>query len=230
MSNNEIAVTYKVGEEEIRLTPAIVTNYLTGGAQITNPEFKMFAALCKSRGLNPFLKEAYIIKFGNLPAQIVVGKDAILKRAILNPDFDGREQGIIVIDVNGETVERNGTFFGQDETLVGGWAKAYRKNWKFPVYVTVSFAESAQKKKDGSLNKQWATKGATMIEKVALVRALREAFVEDAGGMYDADELPAQEREVIIENQVIEQEEPVIDNVEVMPENDDSGVIDINDL
>ena len=230
--SSEIAVKYMVGDEEIKLTPKIVCEYLTGGAQITMPEFKMFTSLCKARGLNPFLKEAYIIKFGNLPAQIVVGKDAILKRAILNPDFDGREQGVIVVDKDNEIVEKNGTFVLDNETLVGGWAKVYRKNWRFPVYVTVSFAESSQKKKDGSLNKQWATKGATMIEKVALVRALREAFVEDAGGMYDADEMEVQspsstdpEKEIIIE-----QEEPVIENVELMPAGEDSKIIDINDL
>ena len=28
---------------------------------------------------------------------MVVGKDAILKRAILHPKFDGREQGVIVL-------------------------------------------------------------------------------------------------------------------------------------
>ena len=29
-----------------------------------------------------------------------------------------------------------------------------------------------------------------MVEKVAKVRALRETFVEDLGGMYEADEMP----------------------------------------
>ena len=126
-------VQYSIGEEDIKLTPVIVQEYLTDGKAITLPEFKMFASLCKARGLNPFLKEAYIIKFGTLPAQIVVGKDAILKRAILNPDFDGREQGIIVLTEDGQTIEKNGTFILQSETLVGGWAKVYRKNWAKPV-------------------------------------------------------------------------------------------------
>ena len=230
--SREIAVTYTVDDEEIKLTPSIVSEYLAGGAKITMPEFKIFTSLCKARGLNPFLKEAYIIKFGSSPAQIVVGKGAILKRAILNPDFDGREQGVIVINKDGETEEKAGTFLTADETLVGGWAKVYRKNWRFPVYVTVSFAEVAQKKRDGTLNSQWASKGATMVEKVALVRALREAFVENTGGMYDADEMDVQtpsssepEKEIIIE-----QKEPVIENEKVLINDDESGVIDINDL
>ncbi|MBR9702582.1 phage recombination protein Bet, partial [Candidatus Woesearchaeota archaeon] len=206
--SNEISVVYNVGENEVKLTPKIVSEYLTGGANITMPEFKMFSELCKARGLNPFLKEAYIIKYGNAPAQIVVGKDAILKRAIVHPDFDGREQGVIVVNSNGETIERKGTFFLQSETLVGGWAKVYRKNWKFPVYITVAFSEVAQTKRDGSLNQQWATKGATMIEKVALVRALREAFVEDVSGMYDADEMGVELPSVTIEQEPQNKQEP----------------------
>jgi len=212
MSNEEkqeLTVAYEVDGSQIKLTPSIVQNYIVGSdSQITIQEFKFFTELCKVRKLNPFLKEAYLIKFGNQAAQIVVGKDAILKRAILNKNFNGREQGIIVLKDN-EIVERKGTFRLKDETLVGGWAKVYRKDWAYPVYVTVSFDEVAQHKSNGDLNSNWATKGATMVEKVALVRALREAFVEDLGGMIDADEvwdLKEAPRKPVVE--VTPQEEP----------------------
>jgi phage recombination protein Bet len=212
MSNEEkqeLTVAYEVDGSQIKLTPSIVQNYIVGSdSQITIQEFKFFTELCKVRKLNPFLKEAYLIKFGNQAAQIVVGKDAILKRAILNKNFNGREQGIIVLKDN-EIIERKGTFRLKDETLVGGWAKVYRKDWAYPVYVTVSFDEVAQHKSNGDLNSNWATKGATMVEKVALVRALREAFVEDLGGMIDADEvwdLKEAPRKAVTE--VVVQEEP----------------------
>lgn len=187
-TKKEVMVKFNVGEDEVKLTPKIVQEYLTGGVPVTLPEFKIFTELCKARKLNPFLKEAYIIKFGNQPATIVVGKDAILKRAINNKDFNGREQGVIVINTKGEVEERTGTFKLKDEQIVGGWARVYRKGWDYPTTVTVSFDEVAQRKRDGSLNSNWATKGATMVEKVALVRALRETFTEDLGGMIDKDE------------------------------------------
>lgn len=186
--SKEIAVQYQIGDTDIKLTPKIVKEYLTGGADITLPEFKMFTELCKARKLNPFLKEAYIIKYGNSPAQIVVGKDAILKRAINHPQFDGREQGIIVLNEDANIEERKGTFKLPEEELVGGWAKVYRKDWTHPTYISVSFDEVAQRKSNGELNSNWASKGATMVEKVALVRALRETFAEDLGGMIDEDE------------------------------------------
>jgi phage recombination protein Bet len=227
--SNEIAVTYNIGDEEIRLTPKIVKDYLAGGAEITMPEFKMFTSLCKARGLNPFLKEAYIIKFGDNPAQIVVGKDAILKRAILNAQFDGREQGVIVIDSTGKEIHKQGTFILQDETIVGGWAKVYRKDWTHPVHITVSLSEVAQRKGNGEFNFNWAKKTATMIEKVALVRALREAFVEEAGGMYDANELP--------DNEVITNDDALIEDAEIVEQpdtledgGDESETVDINNL
>ena len=209
--NAEFAVVYEANGEQIRLTPSIVQQYIVGDSgTITLQEFKFFTELCKARKLNPFLKEAYCIKFGNQPAQIVVGKDAILKRAIIHPDYDGMESGIIVMNTaSGEIIERKGTFYLKNsEQLVGGWAKVYRKNWKYPTYCSVSFDEVANRKKDGSLNSNWTGKGATMVEKVAKVRALRETFIEDLSGMYDADEMnsptpeaPAAPSEPVIVNQ-----------------------------
>lgn len=210
--NNELAVQYEVNGEKITLTPSIVQNYLVGeNATITKQEFMLFTALCKARKLNPFLKEVYCIKYGSQPAQIVVGKDAILKRAILNPNYDGMENGVIVqVIETGEIIERKGTFYLKDEEkLVGGWAKVYRKDWTHPTYCSVGFDEVAQKTKDGKLNSNWAGKGATMVEKVAKVRALRETFVEDLSGMYEAEEmgveLPKADSEPIIQ-----QSEPIV--------------------
>lgn len=216
----EIMVQYEIDGETIKLTPKIVQDYIVGnGSTITLPEFKFFATLCKVRKLNPFLKEAYCIKYGNNPAQIVVGKDAVLKRAILHPQYDGMESGIIVLTAKGEVIERRGTFKLSTEELVGGWATVYRKNWAHPTYCSVSFDEVAQKTKDGKLNSNWATKGATMVEKVAKVRALRETFIEDLGGMYEAEEmgveLPKDEGR---DRVIIEQGEPT--EVEDVPLND----------
>lgn len=212
----EIAVVYEVNGEQIKLTPKIVQDYIVGDSgTITLPEFKFFTELCKARKLNPFLKEAYCIKFGNQPAQIVVGKDAILKRAIIHPDYDGMESGVIV--QNNETkevTERKGTFYLKDsEQLVGGWAKVYRKNWTYPTFCSVSFDEVANKKKDGTLNSNWQGKGATMVEKVAKVRALRETFIEDLSGMYEAEEMNVPAAEAPSEPEIIVQAEPTAEQV-----------------
>ena len=117
-------------------------------------------------------------------------------------------------------VVRNGitTNMQADDILVGGWAKVYRKDWQHPSYASVTFDECVQKKSDGTPNSNWTKQPTTMIEKVAKVRALREAFVEDLSGMYEAeemDEVPPKEttemtgkekaEQVVIDAQVEEQ-------------------------
>ncbi|QIK70870.1 phage recombination protein Bet [Erysipelothrix sp. HDW6C] len=209
LNDTNAVVEYQADGVAVKLTPSIVKNFLTGGTELSDPEYKFFVELCKARQLNPFLKEAYPIKFGNQPAQIVVGKDAILKRAIKHKNYNGREQGVIVINLKGEVEERKGTFKLPNEELVGGWAKVYRKDWEHPTYISVGFDEVSQKKKDGELNSNWASKGATMVEKVALVRALRETFVEDLGGMVDADEAWDPNELTKPKQEIFEQKEPI---------------------
>lgn len=227
----ELAVRYNIDGNEILLTPSIVQNYIVGTkARITPVEFKFFTELCKVRKLNPFLNEAYLIKYSeNSPAQLVVGKDAILKRAILNPQYNGMESGIIVVDENGNVIERPGTFKLDSETLVGGWAKVYLKNRQYPSYVSVSFNEVAQRRSDGTLNSNWAGKPGTMVEKVAKVRALREAFVDDLGGMYDVDEIDESGNQDLqkvhgSDKIIIEQKEETTEAEETSEE------VDMNDL
>ena len=220
--NNELMVKFDIDGNEIKLTPSIVQEYIVGtDAKITNQEFKLFTELCKVRKLNPFLREAYLIKYSNKqPASIVVGKDAILKRAVLNPKYDGMNSGIIVLTEKGEEKERKGTFKLSNETLVGGWAEVFRKDWKNSIYCSVSLQEAIQKKSDGTPNSNWTKQPATMIEKVAKVRALREAFVEELAGMYEAEEMNVDLPEIKVENieEIIDaefeetQEEKKVDN------------------
>lgn len=178
-------MVYTVAGETVKLSPNTVRKYLVSGnpESVTMQEIVMFMNLCRYNGLNPWLKEAYCIKYGNSPATMVVGKEAYLKRAEANPAFDGLEAGIIVVGNDKVPENRIGTFHLDEETVVGGWARVWRKDRSHPVTVEVSFNEYAGRMKDGSLNSQWRTKPATMIRKVALVQALREAFPGDIGGM-----------------------------------------------
>lgn len=153
----------------------------------------MFMNLCKFNSLNPWLKEAYLIKFGNEPATIVAGKESFTKKAEANPKFDGFEAGIIVVNEDQELVYRNGSMKLPGETIVGGYAEVWRKDRSHSYREEVSFEEYAGRKKDGTLNRQWASKPATMIRKVALVHALREAFPGTLGGMYSAEERGVEE-------------------------------------
>ena len=184
-------VEYKCGEETVKLSPTIIRNYLVNGTgNVTDQEVVMFLNLCRFQHLNPFLREAYLIKFGNQPATIVTGKDAITKRAMRNPKYAGQQAGVVILHTDsGELEYRNGSLVIAGEQLVGGWAKVYVKGYEVPIEAVVSYQEYVGTKSDGSINGQWSKKPATMIRKVALVQALREAFPEDLGGLYASEEM-----------------------------------------
>ena len=184
-------VEYKCGEEIVKLSPSIIRNYLVNGnGNVTDQEVGMFLNLCRFQHLNPFLKEAYLIKFGNQPATIVTGKEAITKRAMRNPKYAGQQAGVVLFhEESGELEYRNGSLVMSGERIVGGWAKVYVKGYEVPIEAVVSYDEYVGTTKDGTVNSQWSKKPATMIRKVALVQALREAFPEDLGGLYSSEEM-----------------------------------------
>lgn len=188
---NDKVVEYKCGEEIVKLSPSIIRNYLVNGnGNVTDQEVAMFLNLCRFQHLNPFLREAYLIKFGSQPATIVTGKEAITKRAMRNPTFAGQQAGVVIFhDESGELEYRPGSLVMNGEQLVGGWAKVYVKGYDIPIEAAVSYDEYVGVTKEGAVNSQWSKKPATMIRKVALVQALREAFPEDLGGMYSSEEV-----------------------------------------
>lgn len=185
------SVSFSAGNETVTLSPRVVRDYLVSGdkEKVSMQELVMFLNLCKFQHLNPFLREAYIVKYGNEPATIVTGKDAFAKRAQRNKEYKGVQAGVIVQKEDGTTENRIGSLSLPGEKLVGGWAKVYVNGYDVPIETAVSFEEYIGRKKDGSVNRQWMTKPATMIRKVAYVQALREAFPDDFAGMYEAEEM-----------------------------------------
>ena len=181
----EVEVRYETPNgETVILKPSTVKNTLVNGnGAITDQELTMFLSICKFAKLNPFLREVYLIKYGNAPATMVVGKEVLLKRAMRSPKYEGAQSGVIILSENGELKEREGTFVLDNETLVGGWAKVNVKGYVAPIYTSVSMKEYST----GQSN--WKTKPATMIRKVALAQALREAFPEENAALYDASEM-----------------------------------------
>ncbi len=184
-------VTYTAGNESVKLSPAIIKNYLVSGdvGRVTDQEVTLFLNLCRFQHLNPFLREAYIVKYGNAPATIVTGKDALVKRAQKNERYEGFQAGVIVLKGNGEIENRIGSLVIEGEVLVGGWAKVFVKGYSCPVEISVSHNEYIGKKSNGEVNSQWTRMPATMIRKVAFVQALREAFPDDLSGMYSQEEM-----------------------------------------
>ena len=150
----------------------------------TEAEAYIFLRFCQAQGLNPFVNDAYLIKYDpKAKASIVIGIQALLKRAESNPKYSGYQAGVVVLR-DGEPVELQGSLVYRDsDTLIGGWAEVRRKDWDIPLKVTVSLKEYNKRQA------QWNERPATMIEKVALGQGLRRVFPQEVGRLFERQEL-----------------------------------------
>lgn len=185
----KFTITTRSGDK-LFLDKPTVQKYLTNNVEITDSEFNNFFQLCKANKVNPFLKEAYIVKYGSDPATIVIDYKVLQMSAELNPAFVGMKTGVIVMDKDGNAKEREGGFVLPNETLVAGWCEVSRNDRQTPTKCYAMLNEFRQVKKDGTPNKNWAGKPTFMIIKVAKAQALREAFPNMFGtNLYTEDEV-----------------------------------------
>jgi len=203
----------KTDSGDIKLSPKIIKDYLVrGNGNVTDQETMMFLSLCKFQKLNPFLNEAYLVKFGSSPANIIVGKEVFTKRAFNHPNFNGLSAGIIV-ERAGNIVELDGSFKLKNDVLLGGWAIVHIKGLEVPFKTSVSLEEYDKKQST------WKQIPCTMIRKVAVVQALREAFPEQFQAMYSEEEMP-------VDNEIINK----LDKIEIPEEAEVEEILETKEV
>jgi len=172
----------------------------------TDQETAIFLKTCQSLQLNPFAGECYLIKYSDEDkAAFVISINSYLKAAEVNDSYNGCEAGIILRDSGGKMEFREGAFLLDDEQgkLAGGWARVYRKDRDRPTYMAVNKTECIRLTRYGKPTRFWTEeKQPSMLRKVALKRALVEAFpslfagtlatAEVAGDIHEAkyEEMP----------------------------------------
>ena len=186
----------------VELSPEIVARDILGaGNDISDRQMASFIAKCQARHLNPLAGDCYLTVFKG-QATVIVSKDYFVRTATQQPTFDGIKAGVVVKTRDGELLYREGGIVGSTtERLVGGWAEVYDKGRSHPSRAEVSLAEYDQH------NAMWESKPATMIRKVALVQAIREAYPGVFGGLYDRDEMPEPDEAYEAKDVIIESEE-----------------------
>ncbi len=188
---NEIATT----SEENKVTQDLLLDYLkTMNKGLNEQQTKQFLAVAGTFGLNPWKREVYAVTYknkdGSTDMSIVTGYETYIKRAELNPNYDGFEIQFKGGFKRGKVTKsgKNGSW--QVDALVPDGevsciCTVYRKDRAHPTREEVFFDEYDQG------NSMWQTKPRTMLKKVAIVSAFRKAFPFDFGGMpYTSDELP----------------------------------------
>ena len=189
--SNEIVQYQSDNGQDITVSEQDVRDLLAASGNradnVTSQEIKTFMRLCQAQRLNPFTRDAYLVKYGTSPATIIAGKETFTKRAQRNPLYRGHEAGITVIGADGKLHRRKGSMKLTGEIIVGGWCNVYVEGYDCPIHDEVAFEEYNAPDQYGKNG--WSRMPATMIRKVALCHALREAFPEDLGGLYGAEEM-----------------------------------------
>jgi phage recombination protein Bet len=180
----------------------------------TDAELAMFLHVAKKAGLDPLQKQIWFVKRKqNVGTRenpkweervtIQAGVDGLQARALRQPDCEGIQAAAVydkddfVFDMKtGEVVRHVGNPFAARGAIVGAWSIVKRAG-KMPFVALVRYAEYVDER-----SFLWKNKPAVMIEKVARSTALRRAYPEDFGGIYDPAEMgkdaahdPAEARE-----------------------------------
>ena len=177
-------------EEELTLTLAHVEKFLEAktrsGASATLEDKVSFLMLCKHRLLNPWVGDAYLLGYDSKDGpsySLITAYQALAKRAEMHPQYDGMEAGCLVKTRDGELAERSGAFILDDDTLIGAWARVYRKDRARPYEVRIK--RSAFDKR----RSRWTVDPEGMLLKCAKAAALRECFPVATSGLYIREEM-----------------------------------------
>lgn len=155
----------------------LLKNYLCKG--ITDDELKLFSAVCRKTGLDPFMKQIYAVKRLNRKTGV---EDMTIQTSIdgyrLIAERTGRyspgRESTFTYDNNGKLT--SATSYVKKQTNDGTWheigASAFLSEYKpsFP-------------------NNFWDTKTHIMLAKCAEALALRKAFPNELSGLYSDDEM-----------------------------------------
>lgn len=188
----------------------------------TDDELAMFLHVAQRSGLDPLRKQIHFTKMGGRIA-FIADVNGLQARAAKETDFEGLLHAVVyekddfqVDNKSGEVAKHSNNPLGSNGRIVGAWATVRRKGM-LPFTAVVRFEEY----NNGS-NPLWKSKPGVMIDKVAKSTALRLAYPEQLGGIYDRAELdtptddevtpaPTNQRTATVKAQVVAKAAEVVD-------------------
>jgi phage recombination protein Bet len=181
---NKMSLSVQTKNEVAQFNPeqvALIKNYLCKG--INDDELKLFQAVCKKTGLDPFMKQIYAVKRKNYKTG---SDDMTMQTSIDGYRLIAERTGRYCPGRESTYTYENGkitcaTSYVKKQTVDGTWhevaASAYYSEYAPPV------------SKNGYENSFWRDKPHIMLAKCAESLALRKAFPNELSGLYSDEEM-----------------------------------------
>lgn len=167
----------------------------------TDDELMLFLHVAAKSGLDPLQKQIHFVKLQGRPT-FIADINGLQARASRESDYRGIKHAVVyekddfVFDhVTQQVVKHvSNPFGGANGRIVGAWAIVTREGMQ-PFTSLVRFVEYSRD------TQTWRAMPSVMIDKCAKSTALRLAYPEQLGGIYEGAELGKEEQEVIIHHQ-----------------------------